>query len=498
MESETANDIFSDVYSDEWQADFRKKEELLSKHFSKITPEEYYRQIFGSVESPSKLLLQEPGQCKNVKNFKQAEEYLAEHEHVSLYLQSFFKNSLPKIALIDKCFGIVVELDNVRSARLPDLITKISSIDLKPSMLVSSGNGIHLYYLFSEPFDFFSFTSTICMLGYIKREDVFEVVKQVYNKLSDLYVDEGIGYKVDRMHLSQPIRMCGSTTKNVNFRTVGYRVSNERRSLEEYAELLGVELFDDELAKLIDQYLHKDTGELPEDVIKELEPEAEESTGQSNKFNIFDDIDTTFFEFYKDNKSEVRARWLEYAKQLGDEDRPKAATVPVGKKKYPTKEPNYSNYLKTLLKVMYGASVGNRQKLMTIFCSRAAMYRVPEDRMKKDARTIRDFWNNRWPKQLFKERELECAFKGRKYWYSNETIWMQTGVDLSIENKREAKKAVKEQKRSGMQKCAVEFIQANRDCSYSDITEYLASSGHKVSLSMVKRDAVIKAEKERE
>ena len=147
---------------------------------------------------------------------------------------------------------------------------------------------------------------------------------------------------------------------------------------------------------------------------------------------------------------------------------------------------------------MYGASVGNRQKLMTIFCSRAAMYRVPEDRMKKDARTIRDFWNNRWPKQLFKERELECAFKGRKYWYSNETIWKQTGVDLSIENKREAKKAVKEQKRSGMQKCAVEFIQANRDCSYSDITEYLASSGHKVSLSMVKRDAVIKAEKERE
>jgi hypothetical protein len=405
---------------------------------------------------------------------------------------------IPKIALIDKCFGIVVELDNVRSARLPDLITKISSIDLKPNMLVSSGNGIHLYYLFSEPFDFFSFTSTICMLGYIKREDVFEVVKQVYNKLSDLYVDEGIGYKVDRMHLSQPIRMCGSTTKNVNFRTVGYRVSNERRSLEEYAELLGVELFDDELAKLIDQYLHKDTGELPEDVIKELEPEAEESTGQSNKFNIFDDIDTTFFEFYKDNKSEVRARWLEYAKQLGDEDRPKAATVPIGKKKYPTKEPNYSNYLKTLLKVMYGASVGNRQKLMTIFCSRAAMYRVPEDRMKKDARTIRDFWNNRWPKQLFKERELECAFKGRKYWYSNETIWKQTGVDLSIENKREAKKAVKEQKRSGMQKCAVEFIQANRDCSYSDITEYLASSGHKVSLSMVKRDAVIKAEKERE
>lgn len=94
---------------------------------------------------------------------------------------------IPKIALIDKCFGIVVELDNVRSARLPDLITKISSIDLKPNMLVSSGNGIHLYYLFSEPFDFFSFTSTICMLGYIKREDVFEVVKQVYNKLSDLY-----------------------------------------------------------------------------------------------------------------------------------------------------------------------------------------------------------------------------------------------------------------------------------------------------------------------
>jgi len=44
MESETANDIFSDVYSDEWQADFRKKEELLSKHFSKITPEEYYRE----------------------------------------------------------------------------------------------------------------------------------------------------------------------------------------------------------------------------------------------------------------------------------------------------------------------------------------------------------------------------------------------------------------------------------------------------------------------
>jgi len=200
MESESAKDIFSDVYSDEWQADFKKKDELLSQHFEKITPEEYYRQIFGSVESPSKLLLKDAGKYKSAKNYSDAEKYSAEHSNVCLYLQSFYKGLPPKYKNVDTCYGFVVELDNVRSACLPALIAKISKIDQQPNMLVSSGNGIHAYYLFSEPFQFYAYTSVISRLEFARynpttRRVVMNAIMQVYNRLCDLYEDNNISYK---------------------------------------------------------------------------------------------------------------------------------------------------------------------------------------------------------------------------------------------------------------------------------------------------------------
>ena len=500
MESESAKNIFSDVYSDEWQSDFRKKEELLSSHFDKITPADYYQQVFGDEKVPCKLFVQEIEKYKFAKDFSAVEKYQADFRGVCVYLQSFFRNMTASHRNIDKYYGFVVDLDNVRSAGLPEVIAKIKNTSYKPNIVVSSGNGIHLYYLFSQPFDFYSFTYVVSMLDYRKRELVMKVVNQVYDKLCDMYEDDEVGYKVDRGHLSRPIRMCGSTTKNVNFRTVGYTITNERMSLEEYAEMFGVELIDDRVATSIDQYLQKDFDEMPE-IISEPAPDIAQPTEKSEKSGIFDDINTTFVEYYRDNKADVRARWLEYAKRLGDEDRPATATAQVRQKKQTAKESNHSNYISTLLRIKFGAKVGNRQKLLLIFCSRAAMYRVPEQRMKDDAREIMMYWNEKWPNDVVRDKELESAFHGyKRYRFRNETIKQQTGVDLKLENKRETervrKKSIKDMNRSNMRKCAVNYIQDNRGCSYMQIADYLALNGFDVSGATIKRDEVIRTAKE--
>ena len=409
MKSGSAKDVFSDVYSDEWQTDFRKKEELLNSHFEKITSADYYQHIFKDVNAPCKLFIQEIDKNRNAKNLCEVEQYLAKFTGVCIYLQDFFKNLTAKHRYIGNYYGFVVDLDNARSDRLPELIDKITKLSHKPNIMVSSGNGIHLYYLFSEPFDFYSYTVAISMFEYRKRDEVFDVVKQVYDKLCDLYEDDNMDYKVDRGHLSRPIRMCGSTTKNDNIRTAGFHVTDERKSLEEYAEIFDVELIDDELAKYIDNLLgNNDDSETPEEVINESESDVVITTDMSPKFRIFDDINTTFLEYYKDNKADVRARWLEYAKKLGDDIRPAATSV--WQKRQSVKEADYSNYMKTLFKIMHGATIGYRQKLLLIFCSRAAMYRVPEERMKEDARSIMIYWNEKWPHDIVREKELECAF----------------------------------------------------------------------------------------
>lgn len=500
MESETAKDIFSDVYSNEWQTDFSKKKELLDDSFEKITPEQCYRQIFGDVSMPCKLLVQEIEKTKNAKNFSEVEKYLAEFSGVCVYLQDFFRNLTAKYRNINKYYGFVVDLDNVRSAVLPEIIAKIKTVAHKPNIIVSSGNGIHLYYLFSEPFDFYSYTYVVSMLDYRKRQDVFNIVKQVYDKLCDMYEDDRFGYKVDRGHLSRPIRMCGSTTKNVNLRTIGYQVSDERKSLEEYAELVGVQLIDEGLERSIDHYLQEDVvDDVPEEVVGESD--AEQSTEQRTTSGLFSDINATFIEYYKEHKAEVRSRWLEYARKLGDDER-QSALVPVSQKKNNARKADFSgNYAKTRLLIKFGAAIGNRQRLLLMFCSRAAMYRVSEQKMKDDAREIMNYWNEKWPNDVVREKELESAFKNyKRYRFKNETIKQQTGVDLKFENKRETergrKRSIKDMNRSNMRKCAVEYIKNSGGCSYRQIADYLALNGYDVSEATIKRDEVIRAAKE--
>lgn len=499
MQSEAATEIFSDVYSDAWQKDFRAKEGILNDAFESITAAEYYQRIFGSTDNACHLLLKEAGKFKTAKNFKEVEEYLADNNEVCLYLQSF-KNFRPTYRNIRHCYGFVVDLDNVRSACLDELVLKISNMQYKPNILVSSGNGLHLYYLFSEPFNFGAYTEAVSMYEYVKRTETFHVVKAVYNKLADFFEGETISYKVDRTHLSQPIRMFGSTTKNINIRTAGYRVSDERLSFEDYARSLGVELMTDEMARYVDKQFEKDIDDETQDaVISVSELNSGTTTEISNKISLFDDINTTFLEYYKDNKADVRARWLEYAKRLCEEDQ--AVAKQFRQKTRTSSKPDISNYMATMFRIMDGAKVGHRQELLLIFCTRAAMYRVPEDKMKEDAREIMMYWNTKWPKDIVRERELESVFRNyKRYRYSNEKIKQQTGIDLEFENKREAerekKRSIKAMNRSNMRKCAVEYIQGNRGCSYRQIADYLALNGFDASEATIKRDEVIRAAKE--
>lgn len=493
MKSGSATEIYSDVYSDEWQKDFREKENTLNCFYEPITPAEYYQRIFGSKECSCNLLLKESGKFKTARNFVEAEKYLADNSEVCLYLQTFYNNIKPTYQYIQKCYGFVVELDNVRSKNMIDLKLKMFDIKFKPNILVSSGNGIHLYYLFSEPFEFYSYTYVISALNFSRynpttRRSVMNSVMQVYGKLCDLYEDDSIGYKVDRMHLSQPIRMCGSTTKNVNIRTAGYHVTNERMSLEDYAEIFGVELIDNELAQSLNNYINN-------------EPDSVVTDQERKNIKLFGDIDTDFYSYYKQNRSKVISCWMEYTKKLCEEDQDQSPATPIRHKTQVSKKTCYSNYLNMLFIVKNKTKKGSRQKALHIFCSRAAMYHVPEQRVKDDARALMNHFNEKSPDDIITEKELECALQGyyKRYRYKNETIERLTGLNLNFENKREVersdKRAKKSQMKSDIQQGAIEFIQAHRNCSYRDIFDYLELNGYEVSLSTILRDEVIKSAK---
>ena len=441
-----------DVNTPEWIADFEMKNSILGSLFKETSAIDIYEKMFKDMTVERPLFIGDLEKPKIAKNYDDIQKHIEEYNTVFVYLQEFRKSYSRKHISIDSIYGFIVDIDSVRSHNIQEIIDLIKVAPLKPNIVVSSGNGLHLYYLFDKVFQFYNYTYSIALYSYManivaNRRSVFKVVKDVYKEVCGWYEKKGSSYIVDKLHLSQPLRMCGAKTKNSLYRTQGFVVSDHRVILEDLADMVEVEFIDDEvLSLMMDAEAHRTAEIILDDSGNTV---TEELLGGGDVLGIGDDdaVDTVIVgkkenDFMAEYRKDPKGWWdgmassvLEEYKRQQEENHLYAAALPVKPKK--ESKSNYDIYYETVRRIRKGATIGHRQRLLHVLSSRGSMHQIPIEQVTKDVNDLAEYFTSENPTLPMTDSDISSALHGyeQRWRYTNAFVLSDTGVDLQVENK---------------------------------------------------------------
>ena len=258
----------------EWKSAYREKEALmLERGYPEVSPHDFYRELF-----PAGSLQQEPEDGKgNIiatqirpsgkgrtrqwvidDSLKMLDKVVGDRfgliPPISFYGKSHTKENAHEL------FAVVVDVDYVGKQQLKNLLKQFGNgVQLRPTYLVSSGKGVHLYYFLQEPVQL-----------YRNREEVLAELKEAFirrlwNDTSSIRPDSP-----DITGIYQGFRCVGSQSKlGVDFPVKAYKLSENRYTLEDIKASIPSCKVD--LAPLYEKPRRKSTVTLEE--AKELYPE---------------------------------------------------------------------------------------------------------------------------------------------------------------------------------------------------------------------------------
>ncbi|MCE7264055.1 hypothetical protein LZW70_00990 [Campylobacter coli] len=171
----------------EWKSAYREKEALmLERGYPEVSPHDFYRELF-----PAGSLQQEPEDGKgNIiatqirpsgkgrtrqwvidDSLKMLDKVIGDRfgliPPISFYGKSHTKENAHEL------FAVVVDVDYVGKQQLKNLLKQFGNgVQLRPTYLVSSGKGVHLYYFLQEPVQL-----------YRNREEVLAELKEAFIRL---------------------------------------------------------------------------------------------------------------------------------------------------------------------------------------------------------------------------------------------------------------------------------------------------------------------------
>lgn len=215
------------------------KADYLTQFFDEIEPKEFYRSIFPEGELQGKgdhipgkyngiavelLPMNEKG--KNTRRYTITDDLemideLLEHEDFILLSPISYAGRARKSENARFIYAIAIDLDGVRKKEhMTDLFYQMdgngpSNHIPKPTYIVNSGNGLHLYYVLEKPVP--CFKNIIDQLTKLKNN----LTKKVWNG----YVTD-LSEKVQYQSIFQGFRLVGGVTKNGG-RTKAYEIGNK-------------------------------------------------------------------------------------------------------------------------------------------------------------------------------------------------------------------------------------------------------------------------------
>lgn len=461
-----------DINTPEWVQDFEIKKQMLGQRYMATEAQEIYNIIFGDLTKERPLFLRDIKKPIIAKGYKDILKYIEEYDTVFVYLQEFRKSYSRAHSSIDSMYALVVDLDGVRAHNLHEVIELVEKAPLKPNLIVSSGNGVHLYYLLKEPFPFYCFTYVSAIASYdaniqLSRKGAFKVIKEIHKAICSWYRKPDQDYKIDVLHLSQPLRMCGAKTKNPEYRTEGFMVTDHRVDMEELAELVGVKLVDEEIVPFLKardpQFIEEHAAYLKE---MELAAKKEDADRKRNT-----EMARASFRGYRAN----REAFIEKMKQVfgretnttqggnnGEMEVVDEVPRQTQKLRYQRESQgrrSFDLFTETAKKIGDGAKPGNRHNLLHILCSRGGMYRIPIEQLTKTVHKMAEHFTTIDPTDPISDDDIRSALTAyEKRWkYRNSYVLEKTGVDLSMENKKTLERAASRVKKSERNSNVVEI-----------------------------------------
>ncbi len=199
----------------DWKALYREKEEHLSTYLEQVTPYEFYRDLWpvGTFEreghpednKPNGLALQiyDKGRAKHfvlTDELEHLEELLQGEFVITSPISYYGRRRTGKNARY--AYALAFDLDGVQMPQLRDVLHQSNrEIIPKPTYIVNSGRGLHLYYVLEQPH---------MMLPHIQsclKELKYALTRQIWNRFTSTRKD------VEVQGILQGFRMIGSPSK---------------------------------------------------------------------------------------------------------------------------------------------------------------------------------------------------------------------------------------------------------------------------------------------
>ena len=187
--------------------DFAEKAKILNSRFQKLSTRDFLTTLFNNnedIELPCVLASE-----KRIVIANGIDELISIscfRNDIYTAPASFF-NNYRKTILLKTLYAICLDLDDITATSLPFVLKRIAKLSIKPTLLLNSGGGLHLYWFFKEPIECFNHKKIILR----------ELIRKLYEKMQGCC-------KYQKLGLIQSFRVAGSLTKFGDIST-GYQIS---------------------------------------------------------------------------------------------------------------------------------------------------------------------------------------------------------------------------------------------------------------------------------
>jgi hypothetical protein len=503
----------------EWIATFQTRYDILKSHYQEAFQEDLYIDMLGSLNATCDLLLNE---CipRNRISFNSLLEYIQSYHTVFIYPQIFdpycmgkkFSHEEESLNSL-KC--IVVDIDEVDFDKLQRVIDKIQKASVKPNYVVNSGGGLHLYYIFTEKhnvkasigmtaYQDYNVYESKCLVHNIPYHSDYEKYLGIYKEIKQgmiSWFDDNSMVADHQNHLVQPIRLFGSKTRNPDYYTQIFKITDEKHSIQNIAELFGIELFDEEDIKQWVKYsksiLNKNNYQRAKKKL-ELEKKVKlESTSAPSKplintrfnFDRFkEQILLNDFEHF--NAPDQLAMYQYYAdqkqKRQSKKSPTKAQAQAIGRLS------QYRQFKKMIWDAVEG---GKRRDCLFVFWQRAGMYNKDKETLLNDYHEMASYFKTIRHKNKLTDKEIHDITQQDIMGISDIKIKSMIGVDVKFvrlqeqvrENNIERTRVNKEAKRKLIIDIVTRIYTDNPDQSIRGLPELLKAHGIKISFKTLSR-----------
>ena len=212
------------------KSEFKKKDAILDQFGERVSAATMYEDLFGSLDLTVPIVFIDEDETKHMMKMSidEALEQAENRNDVLLGGSTYFKGFVSKDTAKD-IHALIIDMDNVwagvlQSALQDDWNTEKEELP-KPTYIVNSGTGLHLYFIFDEPIPHYTCNA--------------EDIDMLYRRLAIQQTTKRIYLQRQVQWFGQDFRMAGSLNK-YGWRNEVFRVG-EKWNIDDLGKAVGLE-----------------------------------------------------------------------------------------------------------------------------------------------------------------------------------------------------------------------------------------------------------------